>query len=534
MNDASPDPRLPVPNKPGGFLPRIAYKPPADHASEPEEKKAETPKSKSRTKPAAAEPADSEDAPKSVLKEATPELDTYETRRRIRLIVGAIMVGAVLTFAGVLIALATQSEPRPPAEEIDAAPNGPDPRAEIVRRDNAARELLAEARLYAKKGQDEQATQRLKRLVDSYPNSTTSNDARDALDRHARRQPLFPDRPIANAQPKVEPKPAEEKPAEVKATPAVDNTPKTTPPETKIATVKPPEVEPEPYRDTALPRPRDDVAMLSLPQGFRPRDEAGIDPSGWPNEITTDRDGSPMVLVPRGEFVMGRRQGRPAERPEHRVMLSTYYVDQHEVTERQFNRFLEATGKEPRKLGDSGDRPVVQVTLEEAKAYAQWAGKSLPTEAQWEKAARSTDGRVFPWGAPKPDWDPPRAPRQLDDVCSYRLDLSPYGAFDMSGNAWEWTADWFEARAYQGRSGVVTDPIGPAKPGGRIPEVTVRGGSSEWDVAWRSGMRVDARLPYLGFRCVLQVEQPHPSQQPATPQQNRGQPGKNQQKVIPF
>jgi formylglycine-generating enzyme required for sulfatase activity len=216
------------------------------------------------------------------------------------------------------------------------------------------------------------------------------------------------------------------------------------------------------------------------------------------------------------------------------------------VTERQFSLFLRATGRRDARGGESaeetagddrGDRPAVRLNLDEARAFAAWSGKSLPTEAQWEKAARASDGRLYPWGNDKPQWDRPRAPRQIDPVCSFARDLSPYGAFDMSGNAWEWTDDWFEARAYQGRRAQApVDPSGPAKPAGRIPEVCVRGGSAQWDVPWRSGMRPEARLPYLGFRGVLVVEnstRTGPRERPEQPPPAGADPQKKVN-VIPF
>ena len=124
--------------------------------------------------------------------------------------------------------------------------------------------------------------------------------------------------------------------------------------------------------------------------------------------IVGDRDGAPMVLVPSGSFTMGNDDGQPSEAPAHWVRLSTYYVDQHEVTNRQFRLFLNEThyhGQPPGKwLTDEKARaepellPVIMVNAHDANEFADWAAKQLPTEAQWEMAARSSDNRNYPWG----------------------------------------------------------------------------------------------------------------------------------------
>jgi formylglycine-generating enzyme required for sulfatase activity len=235
-----------------------------------------------------------------------------------------------------------------------------------------------------------------------------------------------------------------------------------------------------------------------------------------------DRDGSPMVLVPGGTFRMGSNEGQPAEAPEHQVRLATYYVDQHEVTRRQFRLFLAEAhyhGSPPGKwLTDEKTRtepenePMIQVNFQDAEAFATWAGKLLPTEAQWEMAARSTDGRRYPWGDDSPKWSRARSSHQIDPVMTFPEDKSAYGAYDLAGNVREWTRDWYDYRYYHQFTKVTADnPVGPAPAArSRTPQRVVRGGSKNWSVTYREGVPPDRRLPALGFRCVLMVEQPGP------------------------
>jgi formylglycine-generating enzyme required for sulfatase activity len=165
-----------------------------------------------------------------------------------------------------------------------------------------------------------------------------------------------------------------------------------------------------------------------------------------------------MVAVPAGWFWMGSddAEAEPDEHPRRRVFLPAYYIDVHEVTNREFKQF------KPAHTFPEGDEelPATKVYKTEAIAYARWAGKRLPSNAEWEKAARGTDGRRYPWGdrfeTNRANLDPHKVAQAMGQVCelpvtkdgrrkvapgSFPTGASPYGAHDMAGNVWEWVSD---------------------------------------------------------------------------------------------
>ncbi len=167
-----------------------------------------------------------------------------------------------------------------------------------------------------------------------------------------------------------------------------------------------------------------------------------------------------MIEIPAGPFIMGSDEGDPEDGPAHSVDLPAYEIDKFEVTNADFEKFVEATGyvtyaeeQEYRSWRDEwsegeDNHPVVMITWNDASAYCEWLDKRLPSEAEWEKAARGDDGRIFPWGD---EWDPDKANvkerglRGTAAVGSFGVGASPYGVEDVVGNVWEWTADWYEA-----------------------------------------------------------------------------------------
>jgi formylglycine-generating enzyme required for sulfatase activity len=225
------------------------------------------------------------------------------------------------------------------------------------------------------------------------------------------------------------------------------------------------------------------------------------------------RDDAAMVYVPAGEFLMGspEGEGEEDEHPQRPVYLDAYWIDKTPVTVGEYRRFCQATGRAMSPAPEWGwkeDHPVVNVTWEDAVAYAKWAGERLPMEAEWEKAARGTDGRSYPWGN---KWDPGKCANNLawyshlsstEPVGSYPTGASPYGALDMAGNVWNWCADWYDGDYY--RSAPTRNPTGPTAGNSRV----FRGGS--WDTQGAMNFRCAVRncgYPldrgnFRGFRCV--------------------------------
>jgi formylglycine-generating enzyme required for sulfatase activity len=275
-----------------------------------------------------------------------------------------------------------------------------------------------------------------------------------------------------------------------------------------------------------------------------------------------EADKAEMVLVPAGEFVMGSKELGDDERPAHRVYLEDFWIDRYEVTNERFARFVAATGyqteaerrgwgwvwkgsdgstelttgweevegadwrhprgrsaeltKKPRSsIEGKMDHPVVLVSWNDADAYCRWAGKHLPSEAQWEKAARgpsigSGRGRRYAWGD---EFDSTKAntkESERDDTTpvgsfSPQGD-SPYGASDMTGNVWEWVADWYGSDYYS--QAPSANPPGPATGTYKV----LRGGSWSFDEVYaltpfRYNVKPDYTYDFTGFRCSSQQEQ---------------------------
>lgn len=229
-----------------------------------------------------------------------------------------------------------------------------------------------------------------------------------------------------------------------------------------------------------------------------------------PAEITDDH-GVPMVLVPEGEFIMGSNDGLPDEGPEHAVSLDAFYIDTYETTNAEYRACVEAGVCTPPAFQDCcaeptntewpslypdyftnpdfDDYPVTWLSFNQSATYCEWRGARLPTEAEWEKAARGTDGRTYPWGEEEPRpgllnfmWGQgqfdERPAYNTTPVGSYPEGVSPYGVHDMLGNVYEWVADYYAPDAYA--NSPYENPTGPATGSNQI----ARGGSF-----WNQGFR---------------------------------------------
>jgi len=226
------------------------------------------------------------------------------------------------------------------------------------------------------------------------------------------------------------------------------------------------------------------------------------------------RDGKKMALIPEGEFVMGCDEIEN-EGPPHTVFLPSYYIDVYPVTNSEYKRFMNETSALAPRFWKSMEvpqglenHPVHSISWFEAVMYAEWTGKRLPGEAEWEKAARGTDGRRWPWGNRFSEanafvWDRGEFAMTVA-VDSHPGGASPYGVFEMAGNVEEWCADWYDA--YPGSDY-------RSKAFGKKFKV-LRGGSSFFTqnharCAYRCFTRPeDSGLPGLvgaGFRCVMDI-----------------------------
>lgn len=238
-----------------------------------------------------------------------------------------------------------------------------------------------------------------------------------------------------------------------------------------------------------------------------------------------------MILIPAGTFTMGSDRRAEDEKPAHKVYLKSYYISKHEVTNAEYYEFWmslknnkEAAtlhtpenftyhphiGTWPNRATKYPNHPVVGVSWHDAKAYAEWKGMRLPTEAEWEKAARGYTERTFPWGnalelyantAEKDDGYENR----LSPVGSFPKGKSFFGVMDMAGNVWEWTADWYSDVYYYHSS--KQNPTGPAAGSWRV----VRGGSwidriARCSTTFRFYLYPTLKTSFVGFRLVKNAE----------------------------
>jgi len=234
------------------------------------------------------------------------------------------------------------------------------------------------------------------------------------------------------------------------------------------------------------------------------------------------RDSVKMVIIGAGEFLMGSKssEGRPDERPQNKIYISAYKIDANEVSNKRYLKFIKKTDRKepPNPYGEKplsevegvSELPVVQITWYDAVDYCRWAGKRLPTEAEWEKAARGSKGFVYPWGFNPPEvsfvnfqkqWEGKKTlwPANLSNESN-----SPYGLVGMAGNAREWVYDWYSPNYFSKSS--KENPQGPKN---GILKV-IKGGS--WH-SFKSDLRSASRgkggfalkTDGIGFRCAQTI-----------------------------
>jgi len=254
------------------------------------------------------------------------------------------------------------------------------------------------------------------------------------------------------------------------------------------------------------------------------------------NAVKTDPKVQDMVFIPAGEFIMGSvdEEVNADEKPSHTVFVDSFYIDRHEVTNSQYQKFILATGH-PAPFVDrpwaepynwkgtaypdgKGNHPVVLVSWDDAQAFARWAGKRLPTEAEWEKAVRgSLVSKKYPFGdqleMSQANFDKGfLRENALQPVESFQP--SGYGLYDMAGNVWEWCQDWYDEKYYKASPGK-----NPPGPDGGVYRV-LRGGSWTNDkeflrCAQRGKNVPDGKSHVIGFRCALSAEPQIKAHKPA-------------------
>ncbi|HSR69553.1 MAG TPA: formylglycine-generating enzyme family protein [Acidobacteriota bacterium] len=247
-----------------------------------------------------------------------------------------------------------------------------------------------------------------------------------------------------------------------------------------------------------------------MPQGLKKAEAEG--------EYIWIKDGSVMVYVPAGTFTMGSEEGDSDEMPVRQVYLDAFYIDKYEVS----NRLWRRSGlplPPPPSWGIQDQKPVVNVDWNDVQKYMQWSGKRLPSEAEWEKAARGTDGRTYPWGDDPPRneyliWEEhPVSRESIGDIGCCPQGASPYGAVNMAGNVYEWCQDWYDAEFYQ--TAPQRNPVNDKAAKMRV----LRGGAfvhkpPHHRTSYRYRLYPFDKTPYIGFRCVLSAPAGEQSENP--------------------
>lgn len=258
---------------------------------------------------------------------------------------------------------------------------------------------------------------------------------------------------------------------------------------------------------------------FNLPTGFTAIADGGYSDDGLPRRIKCTKTGSTLVLVPAGIATVGTNDGPAESQPEITVHLDTFYIEAFEVTVEQFEAYRQDLRDKKKPLPTTTNptapprTPVLGVTWGMAQQYARWAAMDLPTESEFEKAARGPNRLRTPWGNSRAIWPNKRTPETLTTVGAYSSDMSPYGAYDLAGNAREWCSDLYldSHKDAAGPNGQVPHNWpGPKKvPNGNLR--VVKGNGPDWSAWQREGRDVGKGQPDVGFRCVLRILTPQPT-----------------------
>ncbi|HCJ67195.1 MAG TPA: hypothetical protein DHV62_07720 [Elusimicrobia bacterium] len=255
---------------------------------------------------------------------------------------------------------------------------------------------------------------------------------------------------------------------------------------------------------------KEKTQIIEIPPVEQPKEEVVISSPLPPPKPVEKKPPKPIVeistippagmdYVSSGEFIIGSDEGTEFEKPKRKVYLKDFFIDKYEVTNAEYKKFLDATGYKPPKdwtdnnyPAGKGNYPVTNVTYTDTENYAKWTGKRLPSEEEWEKSARGTDGRKYPWGN---QWLEERAnvrvgfkKSSLQAVGIYPKGVSPYGGYDLSGNVWEWTSSKFDKKYRIIRGGSFLQP----------PELS--------RTSFRDFYEADKFREDIGFRCVKDVK----------------------------
>jgi formylglycine-generating enzyme required for sulfatase activity len=279
-----------------------------------------------------------------------------------------------------------------------------------------------------------------------------------------------------------------------------------------LPTVVPPRLQPSPVREAASSA-QDEEAIARVNDQLRAAQEDELKKLAQRGIVQPEG----MVVIPAGEFLMGAEDGLQDARPIHRVYLTSYWFDKYEVTNAQYRQCIEGGGCTPPKDRQAFDdpqrlqHPVTNITWSQARSFCEWQGKRLPTEAEWEKAARGTDGRRYPWGNSgkvvknrMKNGELTAGSNGTEPVGFQTSTVSAYGVFDLIGSVSQWVKDWYAEDFYQ--ASPARDPQGPLRGSFRV----LRGG--EWNekppdlrASYRGWDEMTYWGPTLGVRCADDV-----------------------------